>query len=151
MFILMMEKLWLFQDVNSTCSSWQRFFSLFMVDLFCIFHDVKTIWVSSLKLFHFFMVEFCWFLSITLCCTTWFSALLNLNKVFKMHTNIRKKKVFFWRHHHIYFFFFFHKMANPRSSVSSPPCNSFSPFQRHIYNKMLHNRREYVESEIPYL
>ena len=66
-------------------SSWQRCSSFFMLNLFCIFQDVKIVCFSWLKLFHFFMVAVCCFLSITLCCTTWFSALfffkLKKNKV----------------------------------------------------------------------
>ena len=75
LFILMMEKQWLFHAVNPVFSSWHRYFVFFMVDLFCIFHDVKIVCFSSLKLFQFFMVAFCCFLSTTLCCTTSFSAL----------------------------------------------------------------------------
>ena len=75
LFILMMEKQWLFHDVNSVYYSWQRCFVFFMIDLFCIFYDVKIVCFSSLKLFHFFMVAFCCFPSTILCCPKWFSAL----------------------------------------------------------------------------
>jgi hypothetical protein len=39
-------------------------------------HDVKNAKCSWWKFFQFFIDEFCCFPSVTLCCTTWFSALL---------------------------------------------------------------------------